>query len=192
VRDVGCGTPAPDGDGLTFGVAISVPEPHGEELRAHRAAFGDPAAAQIPSHITLLPPDVVAEDRLADLEAGLAHVAARTAPFEVALQGTGTFRPVSPVVFVAVSRGIAEVGILAADLRATLEAPEPLFPFHPHVTVAHHLDDAALDRAYTTLEDFGCDFEVTEVALYLHREGEGWTTHRTFALEAERVEQPSS
>lgn len=173
-------------DALTFGVAIAVPEPFGEELRGHRASFGDPAAAQIPSHITLLPPDQVTEDDLGDLEARLEHVAARTAPFDVTLQGTGTFRPVSPVVFVAVSRGIAEAGFLAADLRAALEAPEPLFPFHPHVTVAHHLDDDALDHAYATLEDFGCDFEVTEVALYLHREGAGWSTHRTFALEAER------
>ncbi len=171
---------------LTFGVAIAVPEPFGERLRAHRASFGDPAAAQIPSHITLLPPDQVTEDGLDDLAARLEHVAARTAPFEVTLQGTGTFRPVSPVVFVAVSRGIAEAGVLAADLRAALDAPEPLFPFHPHVTVAHHLDDAALDHAYATLEDFGCDFDVTEVALYLHREGEGWSTHRTFALEGPR------
>jgi 2'-5' RNA ligase len=130
--------------------------------------------------------DQVTEDGLDDLAARLEHVAARTAPFEVTLQGTGTFRPVSPVVFVAVSRGIAEAGVLAADLRAALDAPEPLFPFHPHVTVAHHLDDAALDHAYATLEDFGCDFDVTEVALYLHREGEGWSTHRTFALEGPR------
>lgn len=185
MRDLGCEGTSDDGS-LTFGVAISVPEPHGELLRGHRAAFGDPAAAQIPSHITLLPPDQVAEDLLADVEARLEHVTVRTAPFTVTLQGTGTFRPVSPVVFVTVSRGIAETGILAADLRAALEAPEPLFPFHPHVTVAHHLDDQALDHAYATLEDFGCDFEVTEIALYLRREGEGWSTHRTFGLEGER------
>lgn len=185
MRDLAAPVPSEEGV-LTFGVAIAVPEPHGELLRGHRAAFGDPAAAQIPSHITLLPPDQVADDALADLEARLQNVAARTAPFAMTLQGTGTFRPVSPVVFVAVSRGIAETGVLAADLRAALEAPEPLFPFHPHVTVAHHLDDAALDDAYATLEDFGCDFEVTEVTLYLRQEGEGWATHRTFPLAAER------
>jgi 2'-5' RNA ligase len=167
---------------LTYGVAISVPEPHGERLRSRRAEFGDPLAAQIPSHITLLPPDEVTADELDVVASRLAQVAAAAAPFEVDLQGTGTFRPVSPVVFVAVSRGIAETELLAAGIRTALGAPEPPFPFHPHVTVAHHLDDAALDRAYAALQDFSCTFEVGEIALYLHRADAGWTTHLTFPL----------
>lgn len=166
----------------TFGVAISVPEPYGEELRAHRAAFGDPLAEEIPSHITLLPPDVVAGDQLDRLAARLSAVAARTAPFEVDLKGTGTFRPVSPVVFVAVSRGISETELLVSELREALAAPEPDFPYHPHVTVAHHLDDAALDRAYVTLEDFACTFTVGEIALYLHEPDAGWSTYLSFPL----------
>lgn len=166
----------------TFGVAISVPEPHGERLRAHRAAFGDPLAAEIPSHITLLPPDEVPVDRLDVVGARLAEVARASAPFDVALRGTGTFRPVSPVVFVAVAQGVAETEVLAADLRSALGAPDPVFPFHPHVTVAHHLDDTALDHAHAALQGFACAFTVEEVALYLHRPDHGWTTHRTFPL----------
>lgn len=174
------------GASRTFGVAISVPEPHGEELRAHRAAFGDPLAEQIPSHITLLPPDVVAGDELDRLADRLTEVAARTAPFDVDLKGTGTFRPVSPVVFVAVSRGISEAELLVAELRQALAAPEPEFPYHPHVTVAHHLDDAALDRAYATLEDFVCTFTVGEIALYLHEPDAGWSTYLSFPLTGSR------
>ncbi len=174
--------PTAPGSVLTYGVAISVPEPHGERLRSRRAEFGDPLAAQIPSHITLLPPDEVPAGDLDAVASRLAGVAEAAAPFEVDLQGTGTFRPVSPVVFVAVSRGISETELLAADLRAALGAPEPVFPFHPHVTVAHHLDDAALDHAYAALQDFSCSFRVVEVALYLHRADAGWTTHLTFPL----------
>lgn len=180
----GTGTPAAPEPGapLTFGIAIAVPEPHGAALQAHRASFGDPLADQIPSHITLLPPDVVRADALAELEDRLAQVAARTPRFRVALRGTGTFRPVSPVVFVAVSRGIAESELLADDLRATISAPASAFPYHPHVTVAHHLEDDALDHAYDTLADFACEFDVEQLVLYLHRADAGWVQHRSFAL----------
>lgn len=167
---------------VRFGVAIAVPEPHGEQLRARRAAFGDPLAAQVPSHVTLLPPDAVPGDDLACLTGRLRDVAARTAPFEITLRGTGTFRPVSPVVFVAVSRGIAETEILAARLRDAVDPPPADFPFHPHVTVAQHLDDAALDRAYADLADFSCTFAVGEFALYLHDERAGWLPQDRFAL----------
>ena len=40
------------------------------------------------------------------------------------------------------------------------------FPYHPHVTVAHHLEEAALDRAFESLADFRCDFRVGSIELY--------------------------
>lgn len=166
----------------TYGIAIAVPEPHGSALREKRASYGDPQASRIPSHITLLPPDVLPGRELACLAADLEKVAADTAPFDVALRGTGTFRPVSPVVFVSVSRGISEAELLASALRRTIGAPEPQFPFHPHVTVAHHLDDCALDDAYADLADFTCDFTATEFALYLHDDAAGWEPVLTFPL----------
>ena len=61
-------------------------------------------------------------------------------------------------------------------------APRPEFPFHPHVTVAHNLDDAALDRAYDDLRDFECQFVVNDFALYHHHDGPGWAPQRTFPL----------
>lgn len=171
--------PALDGP-TSFGVAISIPEPHGSTLQDKRASFGDPLAAGIPSHITLLPPDELPGREIACLAADLEKVAAGTAPFDVALRGTGTFRPVSPVVFVALSQGVPEAERLASELRRSIGAPEPQFPFHPHVTVAHHLDDTALDRAYAELADFTCDFRATEFALYLHDDAAGWTPTLTF------------
>ncbi len=47
-------------------------------------------------------------------------------------------------------------------------AHQPAFPFHPHVTIAHHLDEAALDLAYETLADYDCAFDVDSFHLYVH------------------------
>ncbi|WP_375000444.1 2'-5' RNA ligase family protein [Aeromicrobium sp. CTD01-1L150] len=165
-----------------IGVAIAVPEPYGSELRRTRASLGDPQAATVPSHVTLLPPDDVGDSHLVAVREALAQVAARTAPFEMSLQGTGTFRPVSPVVFVAVSRGISETELLASCLREAVKSPPPLFPFHPHVTVAQHLDADGLDRAYCELAGFSCDFTVEEFCLYLHDETAGWQPETCFRL----------
>ena len=52
------------------------------------------------------------------------------------------------------------------DARSGTLEQELAFPYHPHVTVAHHLDEAALDRAYETLADYDCTFEVADFHLY--------------------------
>ncbi len=102
--------------------------------------------------------------------------------FRMRLHGTDTFRPVSPVVYVAVSAGYLATEVLALRLREAIGAPRGEFPFHPHVTVAQHLDDAALDHADDALGDYRCEFEVTEFALYLHDQHAGWQPQRWFAL----------
>ena len=40
---------------------------------------------------------------------------------------------------------------LAQAARSGPLEQELQFPYHPHVTVAHHLDESALDHAYETL-----------------------------------------
>src|SRR5215207_5125676 len=165
----------------TIGVAIPVPEPYGTMLREKRADFGDPMAETVPSHVTLIPPTEVKDDELDIVCTALERASASLPPFPMRLRGTGTFRPVSPVVFVAVSQGISYTEMLATCLRTALEAPEPTFPFHPHVTVAHNLDDASLDRAYDELSTFECQFIVNAFALYHHEDGSGWVPQRGFA-----------
>ena len=94
------------------------------------------------------------------MEKHLAEVARRaTEVFGVHLRGTGTFRPVSPVVFVTLVEGISQCEQLAGLVRRGPLAIELEFPYHPHVTVAHHLDDAALDRAFEELAGFDCTFD---------------------------------
>lgn len=167
----------------TIGVAIPVPEPWGSELRERRAEFGDTQAALIPSHVTLLPPMDVPDHALETVYAKLAVDATTVDPFVMRLRGTGTFRPVSPVVFVTVSEGISSTEQLAKHVRdGLLDEGELEFPYHPHVTVAHHVSDAALDRAYEVLSDFSCEFDVRAFAVYRHDDEVGWVPYREFEL----------
>lgn len=166
----------------TIGVSIPVPEPYGTLLQDKRRDFGDPMADTVPSHVTLIPPTQIEIEELEVVSAALERASATLPPFPMRLRGTGTFRPISPVVFVAVSLGISYTEMLAKCVRKALGAPEPEFPFHPHVTVAHHLDDVSLDRAYDELKDFECQFSVTEFALYHHQESTGWVPQQTFRL----------
>src|SRR6185503_3031459 len=103
---------------------------------------------------TLLGPTDVPTEALPRLEKHLAAVAAAQEPFAVHLRGTGTFRPVTQVVFVAVAAGISECELLAEAISAAPELHrETRFPYHPHVTVAQDVAPEALDRVYEDLAD---------------------------------------
>ena len=166
----------------TIGVAVSVPDPCGVQLQNYRVALGDLAAAGIPTHITLLPPIDVEDHLLPAIEDHLRGVAAGMLPFPVHLRGTGTFRPVSPVVFVNVVRGISSCEQLAAAVRQGPLAVDAAFPYHPHVTVAHDLGEHLLDRAFEELASFECRFRVAALTLYVRRDGRGWTPLRELPL----------
>lgn len=165
-----------------IGVAIPVPEPYGSLLREKRADFGDPMAETVPSHVTLIPPTEVADEDLEGVCGALARASCSLSPFPMRLRGTGTFRPVSPVVFVAVSQGISYTELLAQCVRRVLDVPDAKFPFHPHVTIAQNLADPQLDRAYDELSDFECQFAVDAFALYHHEDTAGWVPQRAFPL----------
>lgn len=164
-----------------IGVAIAIPEPWAAELEEYRCRIGDPTAAGVPSHITLIPPTALSEG-LDDVEHHLARAARQVQPFTVHLRGTGTFRPVSPVVFIGLAEGISQCEQLAAAVRGGPLAVDLDFPYHPHVTVAHQLDDASLDAAFEDLAGFDCRFDVVDFHLYVHNPEEGWKATRTFAL----------
>lgn len=168
-------------DGVpTIGVAIAIPEPWATQLQEYRTDIGDTTATRIPTHITLVPPTEC--DDLVDVEEHLRRVADSSSTFVVHLRGTGTFRPVSPVVFVGVVEGISACERLADAVRRGPLASELAFPYHPHVTIAHHLDDLTLDRAFTELAGFECRFVVEEFHLYVHDDEIGWQVDRSFAL----------
>ena len=166
----------------TIGVAIAVPEPWGEQLQTYRTTLGDATAHGIPTHVTLMPPTQVDLDDVPRIEKHLADASLMTDAFRIHLRGTGTFRPVSPVVFVMLAEGIAGCEQLAASVRSGPLEVDLTFPYHPHVTIAHHLDDDSLDRAFDDLATFECAFTVDHFSLYVHDADEGWAPTRDFAL----------
>ncbi len=166
-----------------IGVAIDIPEPWGSELTRRRGAAGDPQAAYVPAHVTLLGPTEVETDLLPAVEKHLEAVASAQPPFPVHLRGTGTFRPVTDVVFVTLAVGIGECETLAGAITAAEGLRrDSRFPYHPHVTVAQDVPPEALDAVFTDLADFSAHFEVASFTLFSHG-GEGlWRPRREFPL----------
>ncbi|TYB39078.1 2'-5' RNA ligase family protein [Micromonospora sp. AP08] len=173
---------SPDaGDTIQIGIAVDIPEPWGGMLTRRRVEAGDPQA--VPAHVTLLGPTEIPVRALPAVEEHLARVAASHLPFTLHLRGTGTFRPVTQVVFVAVAAGISECELLAAAINAAPELHrEARFPYHPHVTVAQDVPPEVLDKAYEDLADFSALFEVEAFTLFSHSGATRWQPRRDFRL----------
>lgn len=167
----------------TIGVAIAIPEPFGSELQTWRETFGDPLARAIPTHVTLLPPTGVDTARLAVIEEHLRAVAEAEEPFEIHLRGTGSFRPLSPVVFVTLAEGVGNCERVEGLVRSGPLEDRPLtFSYHPHVTVAHDLAEAQLDRAFEKLSGYEARFPVWGFSLYEHGLDGVWRPQRDFSF----------
>lgn len=167
---------------VNLGVAISIPAPWAEQLSDWRARVGDPAAERVPPHVTLLPPTRVPAAAMPEIEDHLAEAAAGCPPFEIHLSGTGTFRPVSDVVFVVVAAGIAQCERLESAVRSGPLARETRFPYHPHVTVAHDIPPDGLDRAYAGLAGFEARFTVPAFTVFEQVTDGVWTPKKDFEL----------
>jgi 2'-5' RNA ligase len=166
----------------TIGVSIAVPEPWGRRLQEFRVSNGDAQGRTIPTHITLVPPVEVAVTDLDKVEQHLCDVARGSHAYRIHLRGTGTFRPVSPVVFVNLVEGISQTEQLAKACRQGPFDVELGYPYHPHVTVAHHLDDDRLDRAFDELASFDCAFTAAGFHLYVLDPDRGWKATHDFVL----------
>ena len=153
-------------EGISIGVILGFPTEIAEELQRWRASFGDPMAGVIPAHITLVTTTVTQ-----DWEATYNHVrnvASRQEPFNVTISGTGSFRPVSPVVFLNVEGGFGDCVSLHQQLQAGPLERELPFAYHPHVTVAHDVAPESLDEAESALKDYRATFPVASMGLYEH------------------------
>ena len=103
----------------TIGISVPIPEPWATELQDYRVSLGDEAASHVPTHITLVPPVEVDEGDLPTIEKHLSEVASDVPSYEILLRGTGTFRPVSEVVFVM----LATVGWVPHEPHKAKPAP---------------------------------------------------------------------
>jgi 2'-5' RNA ligase len=172
----------PDPDGSYIGVTIELPEPFRGELTAWRTSLGDPSAAKIPPHITLLPPTKLDPALRVTFADHLASVAASHQPFRVRLSGSGTFRPVSPVVFVVVVEGAEGFASVQEAVCSGPVIPKLQFAYHPHVTVAHDLPEPALDHALDALSGYQAEFEATGFELFERDDDGYWHAGREFAF----------
>lgn len=178
VVGVTSGAPEP----TVVGVALPIPEPWGGHVQRLRRGYGEERAEHIPTHITLLPPTPVQPKVVEPLREHLGAVAAAHAPFEVILRGTGTFRPVSEVVFIQVARGVSSCEQLERHIRSGPLERALDFPYHPHVTLAHDLPREVLDRAFADMAAFHCAFPATGFRLYAHHGDGVWDRVEDFTL----------
>ncbi|MET1034007.1 MAG: 2'-5' RNA ligase family protein [Arthrobacter sp.] len=162
------------------GIVIRLPESLSRELERWRASFGDPLAAVVPPHITL-----VTGTDTDDWEGALEHVrtvARRGRPFSLRLRGTGTFRPVTPVVYLNVAEGWDECVRLHGMLQSGPLASDLEFEYHPHLTVAHDVTDAGMDYAMSVLSDYDAAFRVESIGLFEHDVTGLWTLREELPL----------
>ena len=167
----------------TIGIAIDIPEPWGGQLTRRRAEAGDPQAAYVPAHVTLLTPTEIDAADLKAIERGLSGVAAGYPPFMLLLRGTGTCRPITEVVFVTVAAGISECEQLNAAIHGIAGIERAArFPYHPHVTVAQDVPPAQLDAAFHDLAGFEARFPVDGFTLFEHGSDRRWRPQREYVL----------
>lgn len=169
-----------------LGVVIEVPEPWAQLLVDWRQKVGDPQATLVPPHVTLLPPTEVPAAERPAISAHLAEVARAHSPFAMHLAGTGTFRPVSEVVFVAVARGIGDCELIAGDVRRGPLNRTLSYPYHPHVTVAHDVPPDMLELAYGGLADLSAEFRVEQFTEFEQTPAGAWTVARRYSLTGPR------
>lgn len=167
---------------VTIGVAISVPEPYASVVQRARRGYGDPLADLVRTHVTLLGPTPWAAQALPAVETHLERVARDVAPFRIGLAGSGTFRPVTAVVFLGLAQGAEDCAALAAAVRDGPLTGEAAYPYHPHVTVAHGVGDEQLDAAQRDFATYTAEFDVAHVSLYVLDPGAPWRVARGFEL----------
>ena len=158
---------------VRLGVIARLPEPLGIHVQAWRRALSDPAAGRIVPHLTLVPPQTVAERDLARAAALVERAAAEAVPFVVELDGAATFLPDAPVAYLAVREG----GPALHDLEVALQE-SPLdrrtHPFHPHVTVLQDRPEERIEAAAAELAGFRAAFPVREIALMREEPDKVW------------------
>lgn len=164
----------------SLGVVIEIPSPLDDPLTNWRRKYGGDQAAAVAPHITLV------SGSTTDWDSAVAHVrdvASRTPAFTVCLRGTGTFRPISPVVFMNVSEGAEQCGELHDALIDGPLLHELAYGYHPHLTIAHAVDEAALDLAQEELRCETMGFVVDRIGLFGLDSTGAWSRREELGLD---------
>ena len=181
------------GETVTIGVAISIPPPWAPILDAARAGVRRPAGRVHPGARDAARPD---RDRPRPRSTRSRRISPRsprrTAPFAVHLRGTGTFRPVTEVVFVAVAAGHQRVRAArrrgpagSADPGAALPVP----PARDHR--ARRADRRARPGLRRARRLRGAVRRSTTSRFYVHGADGRWRPLRDFPLGATAMIRPT-
>lgn len=128
----------------SFALVTYIPNPLAQFLDGLRSEF-EPQHPAPKAHVTVLPPRPLVEPEDAarrQLRLKLAECAA----FDIAAGDVEVFAGTN-VVYISVARGFDSLRRLYASLNhGAVEFREP-FPFHPHITLVQHLDQAEAEIA---------------------------------------------
>lgn len=160
-------------DAARLGVIVLLPEPLAAHVQAWRRALRDPARELIPPHLTLVPPQTVAEEELRAALELVDRAAAAAVPGLVELRGAATFLPETPVAYLVVTEGVTTLRTLESAMRAP-PLDQRSFPFHPHVTVTQDRPAEELEAAVRDLASFRAVFALPELTLMEEDEHAGW------------------
>ena len=117
-----------------------------------------------------------AEGQLAQADplALLADRLAVRGPLKISLGAPLSFEPTTPVTYLPVEEGRAELEALHGVCQELLGPSASPFPYVPHVTLAHDLGREALDESLTFFADLPADevsFSVSDLLVYRLRAG---------------------
>ncbi len=162
-----------------LGVVIEIPSPLEAPLRDWRRRYGGEAAAAVAPHITLVSGSTTNWKTAAE---HVRNVAAQCSAFKVSLRGTGTFRPISPVVFLNVHQGAGACGQLHDALVAGPLLHELTYGYHPHLTIAHEVGETVMDLAQEELKGESMEFMVRSIGLFGLDETGAWLRREELGL----------
>jgi len=173
-------------DQMRIGISFPVPQPWAAEIAEARIRYGDEYGLMIPPHITIIGPTAVDRVEIPALIVQLDNICDQTPAFDLRLDGTDTFRPLSPVVYLKVTDGFDDcVALQAALQRGPLVSPAR-FEYHPHVTLAHDVPPEQLDIAQHEFENLSARFHVDALWLYRNDPDGVWRKDFKFALRGKK------
>ncbi|MEX0767400.1 MAG: 2'-5' RNA ligase family protein [Microthrixaceae bacterium] len=116
-------------------VALLPPSAISEQIQGLRALLRDPRIADLPPHLTLIPPVNLQNDDLQDLQEALRLTASQTAPFALGLGPVASFTPATPTLHLSVTGQVEALLSFRDQLRVGPVNRPDTWPFTPHVTL---------------------------------------------------------
>jgi 2'-5' RNA ligase len=128
---------------LQYALVVYVRDTLGEFVQDLRRELL-PEHAHLPAHITVLPPRVLQGSESGALDI-VGEVCRNVSPFQVQLGDVETFVPITPTVFIRVSRSAYRLRELHDSLNRNELSCEESWPYMPHLTIVK-MNDAARAR----------------------------------------------